>query len=323
MKRMLSLSLMTILLLNAPLSAQNDDKADFAKIQQALVADAKRVFQSQTPENDWDRELRNVKVSADQTDEYLRALQMPVPPEEGPYVVSYLLRPLLASEKDVIAKAIPIVERVFRMHSNFLALPKLSPGASKAITPPDYASGKRDDLAMRQMMLVIERRNQALQRYERIRQHNIYAEELAERYTKLKIRSGARGADKDVISLIKDYEQKGVSTFAKVVSTVGDESGNLDKERAKAYYDLFVEIGKPFKYQEKEYFDPGDVGIQKSGQAFFGEDDVNVGVLFLEAADDLAKKNSLPRIDVPTRKELREYRKKMRDRRRNNRRRNR
>jgi hypothetical protein len=118
-------------------------------------------------------------------------------------------------------------------------------------------------------------------------------------------------------------EGKGLKTWATIVSTIGDESKHLDKQRAKPYYDLFTEIGEPFRLETKSYADPTAVAMKKTGEASFGDDKVNVGLVFLEAAQDLAKKHDLPDVNVPTRQELREHQRKLREQRQAERRRGR
>jgi hypothetical protein len=298
-------------------------KVDFLAIQRELVADSQRYLANEKLEVDWDRRLRDVEVTEETVDEYQQGLLQPVPFEPGPFVVAHYLRPLLRSEKEIIEKLLPAVDRVYTRYARWTPLPQLNSSAKRQIGVPDHNPRENDAAAMRKLMDQIRRRNQALQTYEKVRLHNVQVERLMEYYTKLKIRSGDPRASREIIQLIRQLENQGLKTWANIVSTIGDESKHLNKDRAKPYYDLFTEIGQRFRLESKSYADPTAVAMKKSGEASFGDDKVNVGQSFLEAADDLAKKHDLPNVDVPSRRELREHQRKLREERRRQRRRGR
>jgi hypothetical protein len=313
----LSIALLTLV---TPLTAQdNKEGIDFKEIHKELLEDAKRVYQSEKPQNDWDRRLRGVEVTEDNLNNYLEALQQPLTPDLGAYVMHQLLRPLVRAETQVAQKALPVVQRSYAAHARFQELPKLTASIARAIQLPEYKANQRDDQAMRELMQAVQRRNQFLLRYEKVRLHNLYAEELVETYAKLVLRHGDKRSDSQLVSMIREYNDQDLATFSKIVSAVGDESENLTKQRAEAFYDLFTDIGGKFRLETRKYHSPGEVGVDKIGQASFGQDSVNVGQLFLEAADDLAKKHGFDRVNVPSRNDIREYQQKQRDRRRRNR----
>ncbi len=306
-----------LLTLVTPLAAQdNQDSVDFTKIQQELLEDAKRVYQSEKPQHDWDRRLRDVEVTQENLDNYLQGLQKPLPPDLGAYVMQQLLRPLVKAQTQVAKKALPVAQRLCTSHIRFQDLPQLNAATARAVQMPEYKPNQRDDQAMRELMQAVQRRNQVLQRYEIVRLHNLYAEELIETYARLMLRHGDDRSDSQLVSMIREYNDRDLSTFAKIVSTVGDESKNLTKQRAEAFYDLFTDIGGRFRMETRKYNSPSQVGIEKSGQARFGESSVRVGQLFLEAADDLAKKHGFDRVNVPSRQDIQEFQKKQRERRR-------
>lgn len=315
-------STLTVALL-ACVPARAANEVDFLAIQRELVADAQRYLANEKLEVDWDRRLRDVEVTEETVDEYQQGLLQPVPFEPGPFVVAHYLRPLLRSEKEIIVKLLPAVDRVYARYARWMPLPQINPAAQRQIDVPDHNPRENDAAAMRKLMDQIRRRNQALEAYEKVRLHNVQVGVLMEQYTKLKVRSGDPAASREIIQLIRELEGKDLKTWASIVSTIGDESKHLNKERAKPYYDLFAEIGQRFRLENKSYSDPTAVAIKKSGEAVFGDDKVNVGLEFLQAADDLAQKHGLPRVDVPSRRELREHQRKLREERRRQRRRGR
>lgn len=300
--RKLAISICTFTFLLAGQAARAQEPTDFPAMGKQLLADARKYLEMEPTEHNWKRELRGVEVTEETLAQYKRGLLQPWPPAPAPYVVTHYLRPLAHSEPEIINQMLPLVEQVFHRYTRWTPLPQLSRSAQRSVGVPDHDPRRSDAEAMQDVMRRMEKRTEALKAYEKVRRHNNYVAELMEIYTRITIRSGNPRAARTVINLIRDLEQDDLSIWARLVRIIGDEAKRLEGNQAKAYYKLFVDVGQRVREKTRNYPDPTELKVPKSGQAQFGTDWVWAGRLFLATAQKLADHHDLPDVDVPKRK---------------------
>jgi hypothetical protein len=236
------------------------------------------------------------------------------------YAVGKLLVRLQSASAETIQAALPAVKKLHtRTKNTYRAFPRFNPSVLASLKMPPYSRRMTTDAIMTRMAMLDRQRDVKVTRELPFAKHNEAVYGLESSTYRLMFLAGDVREDSNLAKALFLEERKGSAIFLDIADTIARNAGKMGPQRAQKLYPVFrPHLSRLAMQNKRKYTNRGKANLRRTEASLFEQKDEFAGIKVLETYNKIveaAKLKTLRKVTVPSRKQIEEYHKKRKARR--------
>jgi hypothetical protein len=286
------------------------DKQGLNELAEKLVKDGQALYAGERPEKKPAERLAGVTYGKEALDVLPAVLNTRRPLDVATWTVNQLLQPLLKADKEDIRRHMRVIQVIHRRFSRYTPPPTYRKSQLKQLAFPENI----DRMPPEHSLLIIERvqelRQKKMLRDLQYKFKNDASADLERTVFTLMMKAQNVDLDRDLITLLKNYERQNKWTFIDVVNVLEDHASQCVKSRAEYFFRELERFAESKKYHQTKLVKLGEMKVMPAENSHFPTQSVYIGVRLFEAANKFAEQAGKDKVKYPDEKDVKKYRKK-------------
>jgi hypothetical protein len=294
-----------VVMVSTTLHAADVSQAEYDNIVRQLQADAELWIKGEDVSRQSDARLKGIIYTKQTVPMLAAALKMPRKDPVNLYVANKLIAPLLRAKEQVVADALPAVKDIYTQAGDYNDPPVYSQPELDALTQtPAQSTSAATTQGTAGDLPLTTRQKQKLAKDRPIVYHDQQLYELQKAYAHMLILANTRDGDQEVITLLKQMNEKGLETFFDINDYLAAQSGYMNQERGKLFYETMVEMLNSLRLVKKQYAMLSQLQLSATACSSIPKNMEYPGIRLGKTVNLLASAAKSPAQKVPTSQEV-------------------